>query len=261
MTVLVASTIAAYKCEDGQDTAWLAHAEAWRDAGHQFFCAVEVDQGHDHRLLPLIDHLKTIAAECWSFSINTGDRELTSGGRLVRICTGRNLAHEVFNRNPGRWEGILFLDTDVEPPVDAPERLLEVDHELVGFNVPTYCLDGPRVQQLELDGGTWRAQINQPVRGQGPMSWTQPAPFFPDDADVRMHWNTAGALLVREDAARHLRWRWDLSRGQTDDPCFQEDAVARGYGQTWVRHDVIGQHFPPAIGPLETRGHDLSIAS
>jgi hypothetical protein len=172
----------------------------------------------------------------------------------VRICAGRNLAHEWFNRHPGRWEGILFVDTDVEPPEDAPERLLEVDRPLVGFHVPTYCLDGPRVE-----GGWDEPQWWWRMGDSGVTMFRSDRPWFPEGADVREHWNTAGALLVRDEPARRLRWRYDFSLGQTDDPCFQADAVALGYGQTWVRHDVVGQHHPGTIAGLESRGLDLSL--
>lgn len=258
--LLIASTCAPYKMQAEPEEAysWLKHADAWVDRGHEFFLAAE----HGARLeamTPLEVLVEELTGTVWSFSIDDGEKELTSGGRLVRICTGRNLAHEAFNRHPGRWEAILFLDTDVEPPEDAPERLLEVAHELVGFNVPTYCLDGPRLEQAEVAPGRFLARTKERVLGQGPTSWSQDGAFFPDGADVRMHWNTAGALMVRDHAARHLRWRYDLSRGQTDDPCFQEDAVRAGYGQTWVRHDVVGRHHPETIAPLEARGLDLRL--
>jgi hypothetical protein len=268
MTLLVASTVAPYKFQAPieETEAWLTHAEAWSERGHQFFLAIETNLGREleegNLAVPIMKRLADVGGNMWTFSIETGDLMLTGGGRLIRICTGRNLAHEVFNRNPGRWEGILFLDTDVEPPEDAPERLLEVDHELVGFNVPTYCMDGPPILQAHDDmNNVWRAVVDggRSIRGMGPVSWSQPDPFFPLDADVRVHWNTAGALLVRDHAVRHLRWRYDLSRGQTDDPCFQEDAIQRGYGQTWVRHDMVGKHHPETIAPLEKRGLDLRL--
>lgn len=270
MTVLVASTVAPYKCVEGEDQYWLTHAPAWKERGHEFFLAAEFyeDGGNRHErsdrddlLLPLFALLRAVDAEVWTFSIDTNDRELTSGGRLVRICTGRNLAHEWFNRHPGRWEGVLFVDTDVEPPEDAPERLLEVDHPLVGFHVPTYCLDGPRVEHsLHPHAAAEHWDLHEYRVGNGLyVAKLDGERMFPDGADVREHWNTAGALLVRDEPARRLRWRYDFSLGQTDDPCFQADAVALGYGQTWVRHDVVGLHHPGTIAGLESRGLDLSL--
>lgn len=239
MSLLVATTVAPYKFQTGPEEtmSWLAHAEAWRERGHEFFLAMERGWAEPHDRWPdeaygMVSVLEGVGGEIWQFKLDDREPSLTTGGRLVRICTGRNLCLERLNREPGRWEGVLFLDTDVEPPEDAPERLLEVDRPLVGFDVPTYGLDGPRVT---------------------------PAGLFPDGADVREHWNTAGALLVREEPARRVRWRWDLATGQTDDPCFQRDAAAAGFGMTWVRHDVVGRHHPELIWPLERRGLDLTL--
>jgi hypothetical protein len=284
VSLLVASTVAPYKFQKPREEteSWLAHAEAWREAGHHFFLAAETNchmvAGRFEQVSrewsvydPLRARLRGLDATVWYFAVETDDRELTSGGRIVRICTGRNLAHEVFNRSPGRWEGILFLDTDVEPPADAPERLLEVDRQLVGFNVPTYCQDGPPVRQVDIDGGAWNTWLDDGLESKVRLASGREIDVtaarltqhsvrpFPAGADVREHWNTAGALLVRPEAARRLRWRYDLSIGSTDDPCFQADAEELGYGMTWVRHDVVGQHHPGMVFPLEARGHDLRI--
>lgn len=268
MTVLVASTCAPYKLEKREEAfSWLAHAEAWKDAGHEFFLAAEI---HAHMTAGRMDtvtdewgvydelrnKLRSVAAEVWYFAIDTGERMLTTSGRLARICTGRNLAMEYLCNRGGGHEAVLFIDTDVEPPVDAIDRLLEVDRQLVAFHVPTYCHDGPRVLVEDgpdhLDHYVW-------VDGDYNNGMVLDNSPFPTNADIREHWTTAGSLMVKRPAARRLRWRWDLEAGATDDPCFQADAVAAGFGQTWVRHDCVGQHHPGMVYPLEQRGHDLSL--
>ena len=82
-------------------------------------------------------------------------------------------------------------------------------------------------------------------------------PPFPEEADVRSHWTTAGGLLMTREVIKRLRWRHDNEDRLSEDPAFQIDAVKAGFGQTWVRHDVIWQHAPLVI--LEYRGRDLSV--
>lgn len=229
MTVLVATTVAAYKCDGIGELAWLQHSEAWRAAGHEFFCAVQSGHGHDHNFAQLETWLEDLEATVWRFSIDTRATEITSGNRLQGICTGRNMAHEYVTTH-GDITHLLLLDSDVMPCREAIDLLLEVDHPIVGGHVPTYCLDGPRVTE-----------------------------GVPSSADVREHWNTAGFLLLQREAVNRIRWGWSLDDGLTDDPWTQDLAVRVGLGQTWVRHDCVGIHWPPMIGPLETRGHDLTI--
>lgn len=233
MTVLVASTTTAYKTDDDRLIfSWLTHADTWRAAGHPFFCAVQLGHGRDHELKPLLDRLDQIDATVWRYSIDEGETTIKNAARLAGICAGRNLAHEYAQRDPDITH-ILFLDTDIIPPVDAIDRMLEVDNELVGLNVPTYCLDGPPVHTS--------ARV-------------------PAGVDVREHEvQTAGCLMVHRDVFRILRWHWDLESGMTDDPCFERDARVLLNVPTWVRHDVVAEHYPACIGPFEQRGHDLTI--
>jgi hypothetical protein len=194
---------------------------------------MQVGHGHDERLKPLADALAALGGLVWRYSIDQGEDRVTSDNRLVGICTGRNLAHEVGIRDKS-IHSILFLDTDVRCPEDLPERLLEVDHPMVGANVPAYCLDGPRVD--------WEPGQRR---------------LFPTGADVREHWNTAGCLLFTRPVFRLIPWRWDLDAGLTDDPATQIAAATSGFGMTWVRHDVTVWH-EDLVG-LEHRGSDLSV--
>lgn len=228
MTIVVASTLAAYKCVDGQDDAWLTHAEAWQARGDvEWFVALQVGHGHDHKFEPLRRRLAELDATVWTFSVDDGFDQVTSAQRLQGICMGRNMAHEFVNRDRRRSH-LLFLDSDTEVPADAIDRLLEVDHPVVGGHVPTYCLDGPAVQDC---GGM----------------------------DVREHMNTAGFLMLTREAVRRIRWGWSEDDGLTDDPWTQDLAERVGLGKTWVRHDVVARHQPESISPIERRGGDLSI--
>lgn len=257
--IAVASTLAAYKALPDRDPmeseAWLSSIAAWREQGHdiEVLAVLQYGQGHDEAYAPLISRLAAFEAVVWTYAINNGEESITTDSRLAAICTGRNLAHEFVVRRQD-FTHLLLVDSDIEPPEDGLSMLLEVDHPIVGGHVPTYCLDGPPVEIREhgpskgykwtLGNGTWGVGLDRP---------------FPVGADVHEHWNTAGSLLIRRDAVLGLRWGWDLDRGMTDDPWFQDRAVALGFGQTWVRHDSCWTHHPQSIGPLETRGHDLSI--
>jgi hypothetical protein len=254
--ILIASTIAAYKTENPEEAfSWLTHGEAWAEAGHEFFLAAELGHGRDDALAPVTERVKALGGSVWTFSLDTTEDRITSGGRLVRICTGRNFAHEVVNRRPLEFEGVLFVDTDVRPPADVIDRVLEVQRPLVGIDIPTYCLSGPSVQvQRDSHSKRWYSKVDgQPVTMFGD---TRP---YPQGADVREHWTSAGCLFVRTEAVRAMRWRYDFLTGSTDDPSFQADAARLGFGMTWVRHDVEARHVPEMIGPLEGRGADLRI--
>lgn len=252
MSVLVATTVAPYKAEDGGDVRWLRFAERWRSAGHRFFCAAQM-VGDTDKLSHLIERLDDIDAAVWWFGIHDGAETITTQGRLVGITTGRNLAHEyAANRMADPPEAILFLDTDVDPgQPDLIDRLLEVPRPLVGGNLACYCLGGPQVQTLKDADGRYipfhltSCQYPDYVYGRCRCG----------GLDIREHWCSAGCLLVRKGAYELLRWRWSLPHGQTDDVCFQEDAERMGFGMTYVRHDLAVHH--EGVDVLERRGHDL----
>lgn len=260
MSIVVASTLAAYKCDGDGDRAWLTHAAAWNARAGldvEWFCAIQAGHGHDEALADIRRELtEQIGATVWTFSIDDGAEEITSGQRLNGICTGRNLIHEFVMRAPHRSH-LLLLDTDVEPPADAIERLLEVDHPIVGGHVPTYCLNGPRLSCVPLGPHRFLRIARDGIGSEHSVAYEE-APF-PEDADVREHWNTAGFLLLQRRAVKSIRWGWSIDDGATDDPWTQGLAEQVGLGQTWVRHDVVGKHHPESIWPVEKRGHDLSI--
>lgn len=226
--ILVGSTVAAYKC-DGTETRWLAQADAWREAGCGFFLAAQMGHGHNERLAPLIDRLAAVAGTLWTFRLDEGAQRIDTNNRLTGICTGRNLCHEHLNRHQA-YTHLLLLDTDIEPPADLVDRLLEADQDMVGALIPTYA--------AVMDDGI---------------------PLQPRHMDLRAHaWLPAGCILLTRPVAARLRWRWDLDRKLTDDPCFGMDAREIGIQPT-CRHDVTAEHWPPTVYHLDSRGHDLSI--
>lgn len=250
MTVLVASVVAGFKCDGTGDMAWLRYANEWAARGHEFFLAAQTGQGKDEALEPIVDRVRGLGGTVWRYQLDQGDRWVTSDNRLVNICTGRNLAHEYAQRDPS-IDAILFIDSDVTPPRNGPEALAAVNHPVVGGHIPNYCLDGPKVVYSRQSLTQWWVTA-------GRTSYYVDAEPFPAGYDVREHWTSAGALLVRRPVFRKLRWRWDLDAGHmTDDPCFQTDAVDAGFGQTWVVHNSMWNH--PILTPLENRGHDLAV--
>lgn len=233
--IVVASTVAAWKCNGRGELAWLETMETMAfDAQRigeelRIFVAVELDARGLSPFDRLIERLQilqqaaSIPFDLWTFSLDDVTDQITTTNRLIRICTGRNLAHE-FAMRMGATH-ILFLDTDTLVPGDCVSKLLEVNHPVVGGEVPNYCLHGPIV------------------------------PGF--DFPVEEHWTTAGFLLVSRDVFKVLRWRWNPDDGIiTDDPCFQSDQQVWGFGQTWVRKDVIGEHIEPLVA-VENRDADL----
>jgi hypothetical protein len=232
--VLVATTICGYKAKDDEVLDWLDVAEEMVDISRdstyvvEFFASIEIGQGFDDYFGPILQRLKDLNGTWWTFSLGDREAKISTHNRLAHICTGRNIIHEYAARVG--HEHVLFLDSDTRVPADTIDRLLELQWPIVGGNVPTYCLQGPKIQ----------------LEGWDP-SW-----------DVQNHWNTAGLLMVNAELIRKLRWRSDGVAGMSDDPCFAADALALGY-PTYVRHDLVGRHHRPNLPPLEQRDHDLRV--
>lgn len=239
--ILVAATLAPWKCDGQEELNWLENAEAMiRDTEDDlhFFAALEVDARGLEPYKVLLERLKELPiSTVWTFSIDDDSDEWESGNRLVRICTGRNLITEFAMRNivDPLCTHILHIDSDISAAGDSITKLLEVDWPMVGGDVPAYCLHGPIVPQ-------------------------HPHATYPGTHDfsfpVQTHMNTAGFLLLRRDLFRALRWRYDLDAGMTDDPCYEADAKRLGW-MTLVRKDVIGIH--PPLASVEDRDVDRKI--
>lgn len=232
MTIAVCSTLAAFAMRD-EDIwgAWLYNAVAMKDShpdGVTFFAAIEVDARGEEPFHPLMHRLNELGGEWWTFMLDDGRTEVTTGNRLRHICMGQNLCSD-YASSPGITH-MLFLAADCCPPADAIPKLLEVDYPYVGGHVSTYCLDGIRAIDPRWEG-----------------------------MDIRTHMPTAAFMLLRRDVYKRLRWRWDIETGESDDPAYWRDARELLGVEAVVRHDVVGRHFPEAIGPIESRGHDLKV--
>jgi len=231
--IVVGSTIPAWKMDEaGYWASWLLNAEQIA-ASHpdllevRFIAVLELDARGREPFAPLLARIADLRGIVWTFSLDDGAMVITGSNRLVRICTGRNLISQYARDHHATH--VLFADADTMIPGDAIPKLLELDWPIVGGEVPTYALHlGPQ----------------GPVEGY---------PF-----PVVQRNNTAGFLLVASELFRRLSWRVDVAAGMTDDPCYAADAIAAGY-PTRVRCDVVGAHWPPSIGPVEQRGHDLVV--
>lgn len=235
--IVVGATMTGFATSDPRlCTSWLKTAvELWlnaKDAGHDamFFAAVEVDARGVAPFAELETTLlrlrcQGIPVEMWTYSYDDGRSEVTTANRLAHICAGRNIITD-YACGIGASH-ILFLDADMRPPGDAIPKLLELNHSLVGGEVPTYGLTGPTIEHYP----------------------------FP----VQTHMNTAGFLLVARDVFRFIRWRWDVDAGMSDDPCYERDAREWLGIPTYVRKDVVGRHWPEAIPALEHRGYDRRV--
>jgi hypothetical protein len=278
--VLVASTVASHCCDGMTEFRWLTHLDAWIGRGYDFFLAMQTGQGHDSKLSFLHGEMNEANFDAcaggdrlhvWKFSLDQGEPEVTSRNRWTPICMGRNLAHQFAGDHD--YTHIMFIDTDVLPTEDGVERLLEIDHPIVGAHVPGYAHDGPRLRTSthpslgwsvywdacdikfpfnrveHFDAGVVRRQDHSIRR------WTKRP--FPEGADVRLHWTTAGALMMNRECFRAVRWRSDPEAGLSDDPATIFNAERLGFGPEFVRHDVVWDHEPLVV--LEDRGRDLSI--
>jgi hypothetical protein len=231
-TVVVGTTTcAAYMDQEDTWGAWLYAAEAMQifalGGGYEvrFFAALEVDARGLAPFQPLLVRLAELGGEYWTYSLDDGRTQVTTANRIRHLTMGQNLVNDYCCGDPD-VSHLLFMAADTEPAADAIDLLTEVNHPVVGGEVTTYGLHGPRITTF---------------------------PFV-----VEEHMATAAFVMLSREAFRLLRWRWDLDEGMTDDPCLHADALQRGWS-TYVRKDCIGRHYPEAIGAVETRGHDMTV--
>lgn len=235
--ILIGTTLAAYVMDrDVTWGAWLRHAEEVvksHDAGVHYFAAIEIDARGLAPFEPLTRRLEEVGGSWWTWSLDDGRTEVTTGNRLRHITVGQNLVFDWACANQ-TCTHVLFLAADCEPPPDVLPKLLEVDRPVVGAHCPTYCLPGVRVPSFTQYSVT-----------------TQVAP------DVLTA--SAACMMFTREAFRHLRWRWDVDAGMSDDPCMQHDAWHKMGWPIYVRNDVITRHHPEAIPAIEHRGHDRTV--
>jgi hypothetical protein len=228
--IVVGTTLCAFAMSKSYGwTPWIANAEAMRasqpDEDIRFFAAIQVDRRGIDPFLALLDRMKDVGGEHWTYSLDDGRTKVTTGNRLRHITTGQNLVTD-YACSTGASH-LLFMAADCCPPPDAIPKLIEVNHPIVGGEVSSYCLFGPDVSGYP----------------------------FP----VQEHMATAAFVLLRREVFRFVRWRWDLESGMSDDPCLQHDCEKFLGFKTLVRKDVIGEHYPKAIGAIETRGYDMGV--
>jgi hypothetical protein len=225
--ILIGTTLAAFSMSQKESwSSWLSNADQVKqsyDGGVEYFAAIEVDARGIEPFAPLVEELNRINATYFTFSLDDGRTEVTTSNRLRHITTGRNIVSDYAMCLDASH--LLYLDADLAIPDDTLPKLLEMNHPLVGGNVPAYCLGGPVVSSYP----------------------------FP----VEAHWNTAGFLLAEKRVYSKLKWRYEP--WVTDDPCFAADAKELLGVETYVRKDLRGMHWPPILTALENRPYDRTV--
>jgi len=226
--IVVGATLAAFVMDqEATWGSWLRNVDqikASHPDGVQYFAAIQVDARGLTPFEPLIEALTSIGGEYWTYSLDDGRTEVNSHNRVRHIALGRNVISE-YAVSVGATH-ILALDADLLPADDTLPKLLELNHPLVGGEVPTYALRGSSVPGYSFH--------------------------------VESHMNTAGYLLIANSVFSRLRWRWDPA-GLTDDPCYHLDAETLLGVPTYVRKDCVGKHYPESIVRIESRGHDMRV--
>lgn len=280
MTIGIATTTTAYKCNGREELAWLMNAEEMQDEvveNLRWFVALEQDARGDEPFLALLEEMDEQLPNytVWRYRYDDGSDEYTTQNRLARICAGRNMAQEWAVRDLN-MDHLLFLDSDITPEGDCLPKLRELRQPVVGGHVPVYGMHGVAIKPYTrpADNGVQPpydehpeqhvlARIIEDPKVFPSYEWeTHKAqedfvfahPFiekpegWPDDADVQEHWNTAGFLLLGRKVFSRIAWNYDPDAGNSDDPAFQRNCAEMFGHQTWVRHDVTGHHVPGAAG-------------
>lgn len=240
MTILVASLIAPPFLDDQRRWgSWLNNHEEIKSSvpGHgvDYYCAVELDgRGMaPYRESGWLDAMEDAGVYFETFTYGSGRTEIHTETRLKHICLGRNMVSQHAISDPDTTH-ILGLDGDVSPPPNILPNLLAVDYPLVSAHIPTYCFRSPRIDVNPLNP----EQIY-------PRDWKiEPTPL-----------SSAGAWLAQRRVFSSLRWRTDPALGMSDDPSYLYD-VKHVLGidpPILQRTDTIANHWPAAIGPIETR--------
>lgn len=224
---VIGTPLVGWKCDKNEDISWIENRlsiiEKFPNA--TFFAALELDHRGLEPFNRVIEALKEVGGEYWTYSINDKEEKVTSSNRWIRIETGRNLVREFAQRKRNmaglywgekvpqegfaNYESILYVDSDIELTEKIIEKLLEVDHHIVSVDVPAYGLKGEIVNK---------------------------------NPRIEEHWNTAGMLLVNAPHFYDLPWYHNSYLNLSDDPTFQHLAE-RLYGrQTFVRKDVSANH-------------------
>lgn len=159
-----------------------------------------------------------LGVEYWTYQYDDKRMFVSTANRGRHIAAGRNMVFDYAWEHD--YDYVLMMDADISLRDDTIDKLLEVDHPVVGAYCSTFCQDGPNVE-------------GKP-------------------GDVRAHLAT-GCTLIHKDVYRAIRY------GPADDWGFMFNCKDQLDIQHYVRHDAIVTHYPVAIPPLESRGHDLTV--
>lgn len=237
---VIGTPLVGWKIDKNEHTAWISDIKNIKEKfpNSKFFVAFETDSMVADSYVEFLESLKHLNIDYWTYSINDFEESVTSRNRWIRIETGRNLIREYAQRkrvvgglhwgedtykdNLGidNFEAILYVDSDMVLTVEHIEKMFEIDRPLVGINVPQYNLRGKI--------------INENPR-------------------IEEHWNTAGMLLVNSPAFYELIWGHNAYYNYSDDPSFQYMSEKMGWGQTWVRKDIVAKHIGQLV-EVEKRG-------
>lgn len=222
--IVVGCTLAAVAMSD-YDTwsSWLKTAEEIRETYHdvRFFAAIETDGRGLEPFAPLLERLSELGGSYWTFSLDDGRTEVTTANRLRHIVAGQNFVAE-YAVETGATH-LLLTCADCQPPGDVLPKLLEVNHPIVGGEVPAYCMTGTPNEDYE-------------------------------DFPVVFYCAPVALVLLRRDILTRIKFRYDPDNGMTDDPCLTADCADIGW-RSMVRKDVVGKHFPERLPPLEHRDY------
>jgi len=233
--IVVGTTLAAYVMDNEDHWAsWMRNAEQvkksyqhfaeWSDV--KYFAAIQIDGRGLEPFAPFIKRLEAIGGEFWTYSLDDGRTEVTTKNRIRHIVVGQNLVNDYAMSDPSCTH-LLFMGADCMPPDDVLPRMLEMNHPLCAPYISTYQLRGSYIDTYSF-----------PVM----------------DAIA-----SSSAIFIARSIFSAIRWRRDVDRNLSDDPCFYYDVLHYLGIPTHVREDCLASHFPRHVGPIEGRGHDMEV--
>lgn len=233
--IVVGTTVHAFVMDNPDHWgSWMRNAEQVKEnylrvdqsAEVKYFAAIQVDARGLQPFGPFLERLAAIGGDYWTYSLDDGRTTVTTQNRVRHIVVGQNICNDYSMSIPS-CSHMLFMAADCMPPDDVIPKMLEMNHPLCAPYIRTYGLRGPRVEKY---------------------------PFHVEDAMA-----SAAAIFMDRVVFSSIRWRWDMDRKMSDDPCFHHDAKAYLGVPTYVRHDCLARHFPESVGAIETRGHDMKV--
>ena len=240
MHFVIGSPLVSWKCDSNEHMSWLENrVQIMKNFPNaRWFSSFETDSRGLDPFHDVICALQEVNGTYWTFTLNDGESKVTSNNRWIRIETGRNMIREYaqrarkicdhhwgedcdeINKNIVNYQAILYVDSDIVLTADHIEKMMEIDHPMVGIDVPAYGLNGPLVCE---------------------------------NPKIEEHWTTAGMLWVNSPAFYDIPWFHNNYRNLSDDPTFQNTAfrlnlqkgneiLEETYGMTWVRKDIYAEH-------------------